>query len=92
MIELAFGGNTIEFPNHVAAPHLTLDAEYVAERDQWTDAVMVDVKTNDGKIGRFFVNVRIKDGRPVCSIHTKPNKVEDKQVSKRVTGTFKVLK
>jgi hypothetical protein len=91
MIELAFGGNTIEFPNHVPAPHITLDGEYVASRE-WTEAAMVDVKTDDGKVGRFWVSVRIKNGRPVCSVHTKPNKDDGKQISKRVTGMYKTLK
>jgi hypothetical protein len=55
------------------------------------EAVQVVVEDEQGLRSRFWVNVRVKNGRPVATITTKPDLAGNRQVSKSVTGTFRDL-
>lgn len=65
----------------------------VEELSERTAAVgTVNVKGKDGKLARFWVDVRMVNGKPVLQVTTKASMAKDKDVRKQITGRFNIEK
>jgi len=73
-------------------PVITIDIDEL-ERAPGTmkSAVRIDVVGPTGEVGRFWMSVGVRRGRPFVWVHTKPDKHRRKQVSKKVQGMFNIL-
>lgn len=74
-------------------PIVNMDSTEVGQRGgHGLEAAVLDIEDEGGLSARFWVRVYInKNGRPVASVSTKPDKHMEKQVTKSVTGTFNRL-
>jgi len=66
---------------------IEVDSELVENQTFGLNVCDVSVNFEDGKYSKFFVTVRIKNGRPVCEVSTN---LHNKETKKSITGVKRV--
>lgn len=61
--------------------------QIVGERE----IMMLNVENHEGLTARFFVSVKVENGRPKVTVTTKPYAGKDEEVSKTVAGSCNLL-
>jgi len=90
-VEVSQDGSISNFSLDAPTPSPTIRVNEADIGGRWDiEACRIEVEKENGEFSRFWVSVRVENGRPKVYVTTKTGKLSESrtQVQKSITGTF----